>query len=66
MKIYSDKQFNTKESTINVGDFVIFCQKPKKKLFTKFDTDPYQVISKKGLCVLIKMDGIILMRNSTF
>ena len=38
MKTYYDKRFNTKESSINVGDYVLLRQKPKNKLSTKFNT----------------------------
>ena len=66
LKTYYDKRFNTKESSINVGDYVLLRQKPKNKLSTKFNTSPYKLISKKGSCVIIEKDGITKMRNSSF
>ena len=63
MKTYHDKCFNTKESSINVGDYVLLQQKPKNKLSNKFN---YKVISKKGVMCLIEKDGITKMRNSSF
>ena len=63
MKTYHDKCFNTKESSINVGDYVLLWQKPKNKLSNKFN---YKVISKKGVICLIEKDGITKMRNSSF
>ena len=65
MKIYYDKRFNTKESSINVGDYVLLRQ-PKNKLSTKFSNSPHKVISKKGSCVIIEKDGTTRMRNSSF
>ena len=66
MKTYYDKRFNTKESFINVDDYVLLRQKPKNKLSTKFNTGPYKVISKKVSYVIIGKDGITEMRNSSF
>ena len=66
MKIYYDNRFNTTESSINVGDYVLLRQRPKKKLSTKFNTIPCKVISKKGSCVVIGKNGITKMRNSSF
>ena len=65
MKIYYDKRFNTTESSINVGDYVLLRQRPKNKLLTKFNTSPYKVISKRGSCVVIEKNGITKMRNSS-
>ena len=64
MKIYYDKQFNVKESSINIGDYVLLQQKPQNKLSTKFNTKSYKVVSKKGSCVIIEKDGITKMRNT--
>ena len=66
MKTYYDKRFNTTESSINVGDYVLLQQRPKNKLSTKFNTSPYKVISKKGSCVVIGKNGITKMRNYSF
>ena len=64
--LHDAKCFNTTESSINVGDYVLLRQKPKNKLSTKFNTSPYKVISKKRSFVVIGKNGITKMRNSSF
>ena len=49
MKTYYDKRFNTKESSIIIGDYMLLRQKPKNKLSTKFHTSPLQSNFKKRI-----------------
>ena len=47
MKIYYVKCFNTTESSINLGNYVLLRKRPKNKLSAKYYTSPYKVFQKR-------------------
>ena len=63
-KEYSDVKRHVKDSDITVGDFVLVQQQKKNKLTTRFDTDPYVVVQRKGSQVIaVNRDQRKVKRN---
>lgn len=66
MKTYADKRNHHKPSIIRVGDMVLFKQKRKNKLSSRYNPQPVPVIQKKGSMVTIqKPDGSTFTRNTS-
>ena len=63
-KEYSDVKRRVKDSDIAVGDFVLVKQQKKNKLTTRFDTNPYIVVERKGTQVIaVNKDQRKVKRN---
>ena len=65
-KQYADNRRNAKESNLAAGDQVLLKQPKGNKLTATFESEPYEVINKKGNSVLIESpEGVQYKRNTT-
>ena len=65
-KEYADAKRKVKESEIKVGDTVICRQNKQKKFSTKFEANPYTVVTVKGSKIVAKRGRYYVKRNSSF
>ncbi len=62
-KEYADKRRNAKDSTIQVGDYVLVKQDRQNKLTSRFNDKPYRVIYRNKSRVTAQRDNHRVTRN---
>ena len=65
-EIIAEKANNTRkplDNTIQVGDYVLICQKRQNKLSTSYEKQPYKVIKITGPSVTVKVRGNYFRRH---
>ena len=66
MKEYADRRRRVKEPTIAVGDIVLMQQAKRDKFSTRYEPNPYQVISVKGTQVTAERSGLQRTRHISY
>ncbi|KXJ18278.1 Uncharacterized protein K02A2.6 [Exaiptasia diaphana] len=65
-KLYADKRRNAEESELVPGDAVLMRQSKENKLSTRFEPEPYKVVSRdKNSVVVESPQGVQYQRNLT-
>ena len=63
MKKYADMKKRASPSPLKIGDIVLARQRKQNKLSIRFDSNPFQVVRKKGTMVTAYRNGKYITRN---
>ena len=66
MKEYTDRRRHVKEPTIAVGDIVLMKKRNRDKFSTRYEPNPFQVISVKGTQVTAERSGLQRTRHISY
>lgn len=65
-KIYADERKGAQPNDLQTGDQVLLKKKKSNKLSTKFESEPYEIIEKKGNSVVVQSpEKVQYQRNVT-
>ena len=65
-KTYADERRGAQANDLQTGDQVLLKKKKSDKLSAKFESEPYEIVEKKGNCVVIQSpEKVQYQRNVT-
>ena len=66
MKEYADQRRLSKETTMNLGDYVLVRQQKINKFTPNFDPKPLRITKVKGTMITAERSGFMMTRNQSF
>ena len=66
MKEYADQRRQSKQTTMNIGDYVLVQQQKHNNFTPNFDPKPLRITKIKGTMIAVERPGFTITRNQSF